>query len=546
MNLMFLKKKYILLFFISLLAIILRFWKIDSLPSSLTWDEVSWGYNAYSLGLDGRDEFGRFLPLTYLESFGDFKPPVYAYLTIIPVWLFGLNEFSTRFASAFFGSLTVFVTYFLVKSIFKEEKYVESISLFSAFFLGISPWHVNLSRAAFEANVSTFLLTTGIYFFLKAMRYRKAYLFASALFFVLSIYTFNTARIFAPLFLIFLAFGFRKELIAYKKDVLFAIIFGFVLLLPILPFLFSAQAGLRYREVNIFSDISVIERTNQEIINDNNAAWSRIIHNRRLAYSFEFIRHYFDNLNPSFLFISGDGNPKFSTQDVGQLYLFDLPFLIIGGFLLFKFKKGFWWILPGWLFLGIIPAAIARETPHALRIENVLPTFQIVVSYGLVYVLRHIDSFKSLLRKGLVIAIFSTLFLQMSYYLHGYYSHYSMEFSGEWQYGYKNSISYINNIQSNYDEVYFTTELGRPYAYLLFYLKILPEDFRKKSIITRDAFGFVTVEKVGKYNFIKSFNRIVKKNKQLFLTSSTAPVGVKILNEFKLLNGNVILTAYEY
>lgn len=134
------------------------------MPSSLTWDEVSWGYNAYSLGLDGRDEFGRFLPLTYLESFGDFKPPVYAYLTIIPVWLFGLNEFSTRFASAFFGSLTVFVTYFLVKSIFKEEKYVESISLFSAFFLGISPWHVNLSRAAFEANVSTFLLTTGIYF----------------------------------------------------------------------------------------------------------------------------------------------------------------------------------------------------------------------------------------------------------------------------------------------------------------------------------------------------------------------------------------------
>lgn len=162
--------------------------------------------------------------------------------------------------------------------------------------------------------------------------------------------------------------------------------------------------------------------------------------------------------------------------------MFDLPFLIIGGFLLFKFKKGFWWILPGWLFLGIIPAAIARETPHALRIENVLPTFQIVVSYGLVYVLRHIDSYKSLLRKGLVIAIFSTLFLQMSYYLHGYYSHYSMEFSGEWQYGYKNSISYINNIQSNYDEVYFTTELGRPYAYLLFYLKILPEDFRKNQL----------------------------------------------------------------
>ena len=99
-------------------AIFLRFWQLGSNPPSLTWDEVTWGYNAYSLGIDGRDEFGRFLPLDYLESFGDFKPPVYAYLAIIPVKLFGLNEFAVRFPSAFFGVLTVLATYFLVKTLF--------------------------------------------------------------------------------------------------------------------------------------------------------------------------------------------------------------------------------------------------------------------------------------------------------------------------------------------------------------------------------------------------------------------------------------------
>ena len=111
------------LFLISivLLAAFLRFYQLGINPPSLTWDEAAWGYNAYSLGINGKDEFGRFLPYDYLESFGDFKPPMYAYLDIIPVKLFGPSEFSVRFPSAFFGVLTVLLTYFLVKRIFDDK-----------------------------------------------------------------------------------------------------------------------------------------------------------------------------------------------------------------------------------------------------------------------------------------------------------------------------------------------------------------------------------------------------------------------------------------
>ncbi len=59
-------KVVLLLGFIVLLAGFLRFFDISKVPSSLTWDEASWGYNAYSIGRDGKDEFGRFLPVTYL------------------------------------------------------------------------------------------------------------------------------------------------------------------------------------------------------------------------------------------------------------------------------------------------------------------------------------------------------------------------------------------------------------------------------------------------------------------------------------------------
>src|SRR5258708_12477841 len=90
---------YILLLIIVLIAAVLRFYQLGSNPPSLTWDEAAWGYNAYSLGLDGKDEFGRFLPLNYLESFVDFKPPVYAYLATLPFKTLGLNKFPVSFPS---------------------------------------------------------------------------------------------------------------------------------------------------------------------------------------------------------------------------------------------------------------------------------------------------------------------------------------------------------------------------------------------------------------------------------------------------------------
>src|SRR5260221_9445949 len=115
-------KKYLVLFFIIVLASVLRFYQLGHNPPSLTWDEAAWGYNAYALNIDGKDEFGRFLPHDYLESFGDFKPPLYAYLDIVPVKLFGLTEFATRFPSAFFGVLTVLMTYFLTKELFVKSQ----------------------------------------------------------------------------------------------------------------------------------------------------------------------------------------------------------------------------------------------------------------------------------------------------------------------------------------------------------------------------------------------------------------------------------------
>lgn len=529
---------------ILLVAALLRFLGIANNPPSLTWDEVAWGYNAYSLGIDLKDEFGRFLPVAYLESFGDFKPPLYAYLDILPIKLFGLSEFATRFPSALFGLLTVFVTYFLVKRIFWNSKYANLYGLVSALVLGVSHWHVMLSRAAFEANVATFFIVLGVFLFLVAIQKNKWILILSLSSFALSLYTFNTARIVSPLLILLLTFVTRGELLRKKDVVVTSFAVSFFLLLPLLGFLFSPQASLRFKEVNIFSDIGVIESTNQRIANDNNVWWSKIINNRRFAYGVEYLKHYFDNLSPSFLFIKGDGNPKFSTQDVGQLYLWDLPFFIIGLLYLIRKKEGYWWLIPLWLILAIIPAATARETPHALRIEASLPTFQILVAYGFITFVNFFKKYKLQISLFLLLL----LFLNVLYFLHGYSSHYPREFSGEWQYGYKESMEYVKSVEGEYDEIRVTNKLGRPYIYYLFYTKTEPEIFRKTAIINRNPFGFVDVNGFSKYRYSESIATLRSKTRNILYIDipSRVPPKVEVLKRFYLLNGEEVLTAYRY
>ncbi|MEK7118952.1 MAG: glycosyl transferase, partial [Patescibacteria group bacterium] len=74
------KKTYIVLVLIGILAFFLRFYNATQIPPSLSWDEVSIGYNAYSILKTGRDEFGRFLPLDAFVAYGDYKPVLPIYL----------------------------------------------------------------------------------------------------------------------------------------------------------------------------------------------------------------------------------------------------------------------------------------------------------------------------------------------------------------------------------------------------------------------------------------------------------------------------------
>lgn len=144
--------KWRFLIAIIFIATILRFWDLGSNPPGLFVDEVSNGYNAYSILKTARDEYGNFLPLTF-RAFGDYNPALSVYTLVPSIALFGLNDFAVRFPSAIFGVFTVLLTYFLAYQILKDQK----IALGASFLLAISPWHLQFSRYDHEANFMLFL-----------------------------------------------------------------------------------------------------------------------------------------------------------------------------------------------------------------------------------------------------------------------------------------------------------------------------------------------------------------------------------------------------
>jgi 4-amino-4-deoxy-L-arabinose transferase-like glycosyltransferase len=147
---------------ILILAFLLRTFALDRFPVGFTPDEASFGYDAFSLLNTGKDQWGKTLPLV-LESFGDFKPPLYAYISIPFVALFDLERWVVRLPNALLGVGAIYITYLFVVEISRRTSFARiyggnKIGIVAATLLAISSWHVMMSRGAFEANLTTFLL----------------------------------------------------------------------------------------------------------------------------------------------------------------------------------------------------------------------------------------------------------------------------------------------------------------------------------------------------------------------------------------------------
>ncbi len=488
------KKNRYILGAILILAALLRLWKLGSIPPGLTPDEASLGYNAYSVLKTAKDEHGQLLPIIF-KSFGDYKPGLYVYLTIPFVAFLGLSEFVVRLPSAIAGIFAVLLLYKIVATFF-VKKNDQLLPMIAAFMFAISPWHILLSRGAWEVNVSLTFTLAGILLFLKALKKQK-YLMYSSIFFALTLLTYQGAKLSTAIVVFLLTIIYWKQVARLgKKNIGWSLFVGFIISLPIVFSFFTGKTG-RLEVFSVFSYPRPQEYT-QAFIDQSGTRKGSLIYNLFYSEPLNFTRgimgRWFNHFSTRFLFFEGDWQiPRHSAPNHGVMLLIDIVFLPLGLFALIKKKfsrERLFVIL--WLVLAPLPAILSRDQVQAVRSYNTVIPLAVLSSFG---VLRIIDfaskvrgvgrnspvGWNSFTPKGIVtiVLVFILFFGSFIYFIDAYFIHLPKHNAKHWFYGYRQAVETISPIQHDYDKIIFQQSYDQPYIYFLFYQKYDPSKYQK-------------------------------------------------------------------
>jgi 4-amino-4-deoxy-L-arabinose transferase-like glycosyltransferase len=188
---------------LTLLAAVLRLWRLDEVPPGLFLDEAGNGLDALDI-LAGRPS------LFFERSLG--KEPLLNYLIVPFVAWLGREPLAVRLPAALVGILTVPATFFLARELWHEEGRDKAtwIGLLAAGLLAASYWAVTFNRISFRAN--TLPLLAAVAFTLVWQTWRRggksrAVMAGAAL--GLCFYTYLAGRFVYPLTLVGLALAIR-------------------------------------------------------------------------------------------------------------------------------------------------------------------------------------------------------------------------------------------------------------------------------------------------------------------------------------------------
>lgn len=463
-------KKYseiIILVFIILVAIVTRFYKLGEAPQGLYVDEAGQGYSAYSILKTGKDEFGKSFPIVF-RSLTDFKTPVFVYLIVPLIDIFGLNAFTVRFPSFLFSILTIPVLYLLIKQLTKSVP----LSQISISLLAISPWHILFGRTNFECNVALFFMLSGILAFYKALKNPK-YLMLTAVMFAIAVPAYHSQRIITPLIVIALVIKHRKILFTKKfrfYTILSAII-GILISLPTISIVGTPGFLARASGLNIFTHVRQMPAG---FLENYDGVLSFIVNSSWILTIREFLALYFSYLSPRYMFNLGDYGPRSSFPELATFFVWQFPFYIWGLYILLKQKQSeFKFLILCLLLISPIPAAVTRDPYSTIRsLPLVIPQI-IIIALGIQELLK--TKFKFIFTILLIFLYSYSLFklyssvIILNEYYRGKY----------WDYGWQEAVEVIKK----YPDLPVVIDNARsdPDLILAFYLKYDPVKYQNEN-----------------------------------------------------------------
>lgn len=511
------------LLLIILFAGLLRFIYLDRIPPGLAQDETSIGYNAYSILKTGKDEYGKTLPI-FFKAFGEYKLPVYIYLSVPSIYIFGLTEYGVRIPSALFGTITVVSLYLFLTELFPDRKYTPSI-LFSVLLLAVNPWHIFFSRAAFEVTPALFFLVIGGFLWLKGSRINSLSLrILSLLCFGLSGYTYNLCRLLAPLLLIGLFEYCRRVGYRFptKGNV---VIFAGIIFLFILPYLTTRVSTNGLSGTFLFTSLATRSES-QEL---RSYVWlsspwiARLMTPLPVFLIWKYIQNIFLYISGSYFFAKGPQHPNHTTGVSGLFFPFEIVTILVGILLVKRYTKQ-WYILLYWTGITILLAAATRESPYATRSFFILPPLVTFSGFGIAYILTWLRHQKGFIKNIVVVGGGCAIYISIISVWIAYVYRFPIVYAKNWRYKEKDVAVYLQKHINDYDEIVIDPKADIKYTSLLYYLSYPPDIFQsigKRAPDSRE--GFSEVLTIGNISFrtIDWKTDILQKNTLLI----TSPIG---------------------
>lgn len=476
-------------------GIFLRFYHLTTVPPALHRDEASTGYNAYSIAMTGKDEHGAYFPLVF-KAFGDYKRPLNIYLTALLIPFFGLSTLSVRFPIALFGTLTVIVFYMFALKLLANR----TAALICTTLFAISPWHIFMSRTGLGWNtISLFITLLAVTLFLYAKE-SLLRLSLTATLLGLSLFSYATSQI-VTFFLIPVLAWFQTPRLKhggnYVPGIVIFGLFTMVFLITYIPVLRTNSQGTSFMSpVYIHEHVEVPRETNI------NSITSKLFHNKLEAQAGRMAEYMLRILSFEFLAFNTQDNPSYSLKNIGNMYVIDLPFLVIGTVALFFSKRKTFYFLFAWLILAAFPAALTKNPYSSTRTLLMLPTLMVSTGYGIWFLVsearRNYPRYISL-----SIAAISLFYLvSVMQFLEEYFVQFPVNRSAHWGVAQQETAKFVLANSGAAQEVIATNPSETLYIYLLFWGKTDPDFFRSNVLYYPETVdGFQYVKQFGTYFF---------------------------------------------
>jgi hypothetical protein len=321
----------------------------------------------------------------------------------------------------------------------------------------------------------------------------------SVVFAALAMYSYNSARIVIPLLYPLLIIINWKDLHTHAKQLIVGFIVGIIMMIPALISMKSGHSFVRWDTVNFAENKGFIDAVGESRrYTPLPNPLPRLIHNKYTHYVYQFFMNYLKSFGSDFLLFEGDKSSQRSVQGMGLIYLFEVPAIIYGAFILSK-NKNFMRIILPWLLISPIPSALTVDAPSALRGLSVVPPLIILSSVGLTtYLIKH--------ARNKILMIITLIFClwNISLFVYREFGAYQIKYSSEWAYGYEDIIKEMMKYYEGADKIYITTSRGEPYIFTLFYGAFDPVEFQNDKNLHKstDAVGWTHVDSFGKFEFV--------------------------------------------